>query len=182
MFAIVRSTLETYLKEKRVVTLSDFTIDIGSYTGSKDAVFVTLYLEGRVIASTGRIVCKKENTFFECIDNTLLCLKDPRFWSEIQDISNISKIHIRTDRFSTWDRRVLTDISQLDTKNEWLIFLSQNLWKFSVILPNMVHIDSSPTAYFDLICKKAGTDPKKLTPSDYVLYGFRTKSETDFAI
>lgn len=60
------------------------------------------------------------------------------------------------------------------------MFLSQNLGLISVILPNMVHIDSSPNAYFELACKKAGTDPKKLTASDFVLYGFRTKSETDF--
>jgi hypothetical protein len=79
MFAIVRKVLETYLKEKRVATLSDFTADISPYTSTKEAVFITLYYEGRVIASSGRIVCKKENTFFECIDNALLCLKDPRF-------------------------------------------------------------------------------------------------------
>ena len=182
MFSLVRIILETYLREKRVVTLSDFSADITSYTWSKDAVFVTLYYEWRVVASSGRIVCKKENTFYECIDNTLLCLKDPRFGSEIQDVANLSKIHIRTDRFTAWDRRVLRDLSELDTNNEWLMFLSQNLWKFSVILPNMVHIDSSPSAFFELACKKAQTDSTKLTPSDYVLYGFRTKSETDFEI
>lgn len=180
MFDIVRRTLETYLKEKRVATLSDFTTDISSFTGSKEAVFVTLYLEWRVVASSGRIVCKKENTFFECIDNTLLCLKDTRFSSEIQDVNNLSNIRIRTDRFSTGDRRVLRDISELDTKTEWLMFLSQNLWKFSLILPNMVHIDTSPNAYLDLACKKAWIDSKKLSPSDYVLYGFHTRSETDF--
>jgi hypothetical protein len=165
-----------------VATLSDFAEDISMYTGTKEAVFVSLYYEWRVVASSGRIVCKKENTFFECIDNTLLCLKDPRFGSEIQDINNLANIHIRTDRFSTGDRRVLKDISELDTKSEWLMFLSQNLGKFSVILPNMIHIDSSPSAYFDLACKKAWTDSKKLTPADYVLYAFRTKSETDFEL
>lgn len=182
MFALVRKILETYLREKRVATLSDFTSDVGAYTATKDAVFVTFYHEGRVIASSGRIVCKKENTLYEAIDNTLLCLKDPRFGSEIQDVNALANIHIRTDRFAPGDRRVLRDISELDTKSEWLIFLSQNLWLLSVVLPNMVHIDSSPTAYFQLACKKAGTDPAKLTPSDYVLYGFRTKNETDFEI
>jgi hypothetical protein len=46
----------------------------------------------------------------------------------------------------------------------------------------MVHIDSSPNAFFELACKKAGTDAKKLTSADYVLYAFRTKNETDFEI
>ncbi len=180
MYSIVRTTLETYLKEKRVVTLSDFTIDVSPYTGSRDSVFITLYFDGRVIASSGRIACKKENTFFECIDNTLLCLNDARFTSEIQDLSKIWDIHIRTDRFWPWDRRLIKDISELDTKSEWLILLSQNLGLLTVVLPNMVHIDSSPNAYFNLACKKIWLDPNKLTQSDYVIYGVRTKCETDF--
>lgn len=45
MFALVRKTLETYINEKRVATLSDFTSDLSSYTGTKEAVFVTLYYE-----------------------------------------------------------------------------------------------------------------------------------------
>ncbi|GAB0174680.1 MAG: hypothetical protein HHAS10_05590 [Candidatus Altimarinota bacterium] len=180
MFAIVRNVLDTYLREKRVITLSDFTSDISQYTASKEAVFITLYYEGRVIASSGRIVCKKENTLYECVDNTLMCLKDSRFGVEIQDLATLGKIHIRTDRFSAGDRRVLRDVTEIDTKNEGIMFLSQNLGKFAVILPNMIHIDTSPAAYFDLVCKKAQIDSSKLTPSDYVLYGFRTKSETDF--
>jgi hypothetical protein len=118
MYNIVRTTLETYLRDKRVVTLSDISSDVSGYTSTKDAIFVTLYHEGRVIASSGRIACKKENTLFECIDNTLLCLKDSRFTSEIQDIEKLKDIHIRTDRFTSDDRRVLPDISLLDVKTE----------------------------------------------------------------
>jgi hypothetical protein len=155
MFAIVRITLETYLREKRIITLSDITADITLYTSAKEAVFVTLYYEGRIIASSGRIACAKENSFYECIDNTLKCLQDPRFTSEIQDIEKLKDIHIRVDRFLPSDRRILQDIGLLDTKTEGIMILSQNLGKLAIILPNMIHIDSSPQAYFRLVCKKA---------------------------
>lgn len=79
MYTLVRKTLEIYLKEKRVITHADFLSEILPHLNTKESVFVTLYHEGRVIASSGRIQCKKENTAFECIDNTLLCLKDERF-------------------------------------------------------------------------------------------------------
>jgi AMMECR1 domain-containing protein len=155
MFSIVRITLETYLREKRIITLSDITTDITPYISTKEAVFVTLYYEGRIIASSGRIACAKENTFYECIDNTLKCLQDPRFTSEIQDIDKLRDIHVRVDRFSPTDRRILQDVSLLDTKTEGIMILSQNLGKLAIILPNMVHIDSSAQAYFRLVCQKA---------------------------
>lgn len=180
MYTIVRKTLDIYLREKRVLTLTDFPVESSTYVWLKDAVFVTLYYEGRVIASSGRIACKKENTLYECIDTTLLCLKDPRFTEEIQDIEKLTNISIRTDRFRPENRRVLRDISELDTTREGLIFLSQNLGILSIVLPHMVNWDTSPSAYFALACKKALIDPTKLAPADYVIYGLTTISESDF--
>ena len=97
------------------------------YSTKKDAVFVTLYYQGKVIASSGRISCKKENSLFECIDNSLLCLKDPRFLSEIQTVEMLSQVRIRVDIFSPQNRRVLQSIDELDTTREGVIFLSQNM-------------------------------------------------------
>jgi len=45
MHALVRKTLATYLREKRIITLSDFPPETTEYTTIKDAVFVTLYHE-----------------------------------------------------------------------------------------------------------------------------------------
>lgn len=180
MHTLVRKTLEVYLREKRVITPSDFPTEVSQYTSIKDAIFITLYLEWRVIASSGRIACKKENSLFECIDNTLLCLKDPRFSQEIQDIAKLSDIHIRTDQFRPENRRVLRTISELDTTKEGLILLSQSLGVLSMVLPHMVNLDSSPEKYFSLACKKWGIDPINLNPADYVIYGLTTVSESDF--
>jgi hypothetical protein len=100
MHSLVRKTLEIYIREKRVITQSDFPPEILQYIHSRESVFVTLYYESRVIASSGRIDCQKENSVFECIDNTLLCLKDSRFTSALQDPAILDKIHIRVDRFT----------------------------------------------------------------------------------
>ena len=180
MYTIVRKTLDIYLKEKRILTLTDFPAESTEYASLKDAIFITLYHEGRVVASSGRIACKKENTLYECIDTTLLCLKDPRFTEEIQDIEKLANISIRTDRFRPENRRVLRDISELDTTREGLIFLSQNLGILSIVLPHMVNWDTSPSAYFTLACKKSGIDPTNLAWSDYVIYWLTTISESDF--
>jgi hypothetical protein len=71
-----------------------------------------------VIASSGRIVCQKENSVFECIDNTLLCLKDTRFPFSLQSLEKLQEIYIRIDIFSPQDRRILQDITELDTSRE----------------------------------------------------------------
>jgi len=45
MIQLVRKTLDIYLREKRVVSQSDFTPDAQTYFTKKDSVFVTLYFE-----------------------------------------------------------------------------------------------------------------------------------------
>ena len=180
MYTLVRKTLEIYLREKRIITLSDIDKTLLEHTKTKMSVFITLYYQGKVIASSGRIQCKKENTLYECIDNTLLCLKDERFTTEIQNPEKLAEIHIRVDRFTAQNRRVLSSIDELDTREEGIIFLSQNLGKLAIILPRMVHLDSFPANYFILACKKVDLDSTKLIPSDYVLYGIKTENESDF--
>ncbi|MBP9779021.1 AMMECR1 domain-containing protein [Candidatus Gracilibacteria bacterium] len=178
--SLVRKTLEIYLGESRLITQSEFPEETLTESQKKESVFVTLYHEGRVIASSGRIQCKKENTLFECIDNTLLCLKDERFAPSLQSPDMLGKIQIRVDRFVSENRRMLTSIDSLDIRTEGILFLSQNLGVLSIILPNMVHVGSTPQAYFELACTKAGVDPKKLDSRDYNIYGLTTVSETDF--
>lgn len=182
MYTLVRKTLEVYLGESRVPTLSDLPSQSNPYMSLKDAVFVTLYREGKVIASSGRINCKKENSVYECIDNTLMCLKDPRFTSDIQSLSELASVSIRVDHFPPGGRRVLSSLSDIDPTREGMILLSQNLGKISVVLPHMIHTDLTPENMFTLVCQKAGIDAKKLNTNDYVLYALTTTSESDFGI
>lgn len=118
MYTLVRKTLEIYLTEKRVPTLSDIPSEVTSFLSSKESVFVTLYYQGKVIASSGRINCKKENSVYECIDNTLMCLKDPRFTPQIQDPGLLHSLSIRVDRFPPSGRRILPALSDLDPTKE----------------------------------------------------------------
>lgn len=180
MYTLVRKTLEIYLTEKRVPTLSDIPAEITPFLSSKEAVFVTIFHEWKVIASSGRINCKKENSVYECIDNTLMCLKDPRFTLQVQDPALLSSLSIRVDRFLPSGRRVLASLGDLDPRKEWLILLSQNFGTLSVILPHMIHTDITAENLFRLACKKANLDPQKITPADYVLYGLTTTTESDF--
>ena len=179
MHALVRKTLETYLREKRIVTQSDIPTDSIPMMSTRQSVFVTLYSDWRVIASAGRIQCQKENTVYECIDITLLCLKDPRFSTSLQSVDNLPNLHIRVDTFGAEDRRMIQNISEMNTRDEWLIFLSQNLGAMSVVLPHMIHLDATPERYYALACQKAGLDPIKLTHADYVLYALKTRESTD---
>ena len=85
MHEVVRKTLQIYLRERRVLGHSDFPQGDLSYLNEKNAVFVTLYFGGKVIASQGRINCKKENTLYECVDLALACLTDPRFSENLKN-------------------------------------------------------------------------------------------------
>jgi hypothetical protein len=79
---------------------------------------VTLYHNGIVIASSGRIQCRKDSSVYECIDNTLLCLKDPRFTAMLQTPEQLEEIHIRVDIFSPANRRILQKVEEMDVKKE----------------------------------------------------------------
>lgn len=118
MHALVRKTLETYLRDKRIITQSDIPADILPMMSTRHSVFVTLYSDGRVIASSGRIQCQKENTVYECIDITMLCLKDPRFAVSLQSTDSLASIHIRVDTFGSEDRRMLQSVTEMNTRDE----------------------------------------------------------------
>lgn len=174
MLQLARKTLETYLKEKRLLTQSDFSSEDLPYLNEKNAIFVTLYYQWKVIASQWRIQCKKENSLFECIDLTLACLKDPRFSENLQTLEALFHLQIRIDIIEAQSRRILKNISELNVRDEWIIFLSQNLGVLSVILPNMIKLDPTPEKYFEFSKQKAWINTP-ITDKDYVIYGLKTK-------
>jgi AMMECR1 domain-containing protein len=118
MHQLVRKTLETYINEKRIITQSDIPADMLALMSTRQSVFVTLYMDGRVIASAGRIQCQKENTVYEIVDATMLCLKDPRFASSLQSPEYLANLHIRVDTFSPEDRRMIQNASEMSVRDE----------------------------------------------------------------
>jgi hypothetical protein len=79
MHNIARKILKVYLTEKRIPTIEELGLTGNEHEKTKQISFVTLYKNGKIIASSGRIHLKKSNTLFELIENALFCLKDPRF-------------------------------------------------------------------------------------------------------
>lgn len=179
MHNIVKKTLEIYLKEKRIITQSELTTDEIIYINDKNPVFVTIYHNWKVIASQGRIQCKKENTLMELIDISLACLKDSRFSENLANIDAIANLQIRVDLIEPTSRRMLKDISELSVRDEWIIFLSQNLKALSVILPNMIKINPTAQKYFEIAKQKANIT-QNLEFSDYVIYWLKTKIFSNF--
>lgn len=151
----VRKTLETYLRERRILTQGEFTADDIPYTKEKNAAFVTLYHDGKVIASQGRIQCKKENTLLEVLDLSLACLMDSRFSENLKNPEMISGISVRVDILTKDSRRMIKNITELNAQNEGIIFLSQNLGKMSIILPNMIKTNPTPENFLEIAKKKA---------------------------
>lgn len=168
MISFVRKVLETYLRERRVLTAADFTADDLIFANTKNAVFITLYFQGKVIASQGRIACKTENSLTESLDLTLSCLKDPRFSANFQNLELLPQISIRVDTFDNSMRRQLKNIFEI-TASEGLIFLSPSLGKMSVILPNMIAAQT-PEKILDFAKQKAGVE----TDENSFLYALRT--------
>ena len=174
MHKIARRILETYLKEKNILTIEELGLSGSEHETSKNLVFVTLYKNGGVIASSGRIHLKKPNTLFELIENTLSCLRDPRFAESVKNPDELSNVQIRVDMIRSEGRRTLGNISELDTKREGLILLSQTKNAVGVLLPNIANVASTPAEYFEIVCKKAGLNPTDLKPEDILLYGIES--------
>lgn len=179
MHKIARRVIETYLREKRILTIEELWLSGTEYETSKNLIFVTLYKNGGIIASSGRIHLKKPNTLFELIENSLFCLRDTRFAEAIKNPDELANVQVRVDMIRPEGRRILGNISELDTKREGLILLSQTKNALGVLLPNITNIASSPEEYFQIVCKKADLNPAALKPEDMILYGIESTRFSD---
>ena len=179
MQKIARRIIETYLQEKKILTIEELWLSGTEHETSKNLIFVTFYKNGGIIASSGRIHIKKPNTLFELIENTLFCLRDPRFSEAIKNPDEFKNVQIRVDMIRPEGRRILWNISELNIKREWLILLSQSKNTLWVLLPGITNVASTPSEYFQIVCKKAWLDPASLKPEDIILYGIESRIFSD---
>ncbi|MDD2487208.1 MAG: AMMECR1 domain-containing protein [Candidatus Gracilibacteria bacterium] len=177
---IARKVLETYLNEKKILNTDELGLRDHEMAKTKDLCFVTLYKDGKIIASSGRVSIKKPNTAQELIENTLFCIKDPRFAESIKNPLEIKKINFRVDIMSNEQRKVVTSLDEIDPKINGIILISQSLGKIGVILPKIANLISTSKDLFSLVCKKAGLDAKDLKEEDYVLYKIESTVYSDF--
>lgn len=180
MHSIAKSVIKSYLASGKIPTLAELAIEAHPDLETKHLSFVTLYKDGKIIASSGRVHLKRENTILELIDNSLACLKDPRFAEYVKTGEDFDKAEVRVDIIRNEDRRIITKPSDMDPKNEGYIFLSQNLGKLAVLLPGITTIATSPEEMYEIVCKKAEVDPSKLSASDYVLFAIKSTVHSTF--
>ena len=178
MHQAARAALVAYLKEGRIPALEEIGLAGSEQSRTKDPCFVTLYKDGKVVASSGRIQIKNENTAKEMVENALLCLKDPRIAGAVSGPDDLANVRIRTDVITK--RRVLPGINALDAKKEGIIFLAQGLGKLSVLLPGIANVASTPAEFLSIAMKKAGVDAATLKEGDYFVYGIETAASSDF--
>lgn len=174
---LVRSVLKSYLNSGVIPAISDLGLEGHPDLLTKNLVFVTLYLNGSVVASSGRVYALQNHTISECIDNTLLALKDARATSI--SIENLDTVRIRVDIIQSTDRRVIRSFSELNPREEGVILLSQNLGKLSVVLPKILPPDINSEGIFKIACVKADM-PSSQDLRDYVLFAIRSTQYSDF--
>lgn len=178
--AAARKTLVTYLSESRVPAISEVGLAESEYARTKDAAFVTIYKDGKVVASSGRLHPKQDNTAKELMENALLCLRDPRIAGAVASVDDLARVRIRTDVLPASRRRVLQNVSELDIQKEGLVFLDQNNGKLSIILPNIANLVSRPQDLLSIAIRKAGLDPASVREGEYLIYGIQTESASEF--
>lgn len=180
MHTIARKILETYLGEKKIPTIEELGLAGSEHEKTKNLIFVTIYKDGSIIASSGRIHLKKPNTLFELIENTLFCLRDPRFSQAVKTLDDLKNVQIRVDMIRGDQRRILQNIGELNTKKEGLILLSQTKNSVGVLLPNITNIASTPEEYLDIVCQKAWLEQRVLKPEDFILYAIESTMFSEF--
>lgn len=180
MHNIARKVIEIYLNEQKIPTIEELWVTSNEHNNTKHISFVTIYKDGKIIASSGRINIKKTNTLLELIENSLFCLKDPRFVAAIKNPLEIKNVKIRVDLIANNQRKIVEKINNIDITKQWLIIISQTQWKLWVILPNIANLVSTPEDLFNLVCKKAWLEAKELKDEDYILYSIESEQFSDF--
>lgn len=180
MHNIAKKVIEVYLNEKKIPTLEELWLLSHEFNNTKYISFVTIYKEGKIIASSWRINVKKSNTLLELIENSLYCIKDPRFIESIKNAVEINKVKFRVDIIMPNQRKIVNKIEEIDISKHWLIIINQEAWKLGIILPNIANMISSPKDLFELVCKKAWIDSNATKEDEYILYSIESTQYWEF--
>lgn len=127
MNKMARNALDFFLKTQNIPTIEDIGEQFNKLLETKHISFVTMYLDGRVVASSGRINIKRPNTILELIENTLFCLKDPRFVESVKNPDELKKVKFRVDIVRNEQRKIVNSLQEVDISKHGLILISQTL-------------------------------------------------------
>jgi AMMECR1 domain-containing protein len=180
MQEFVRAALSRYISTQRVPTPEEIGISPDHpLMQRKDIVFVTLSRDGETVASSGRVAVKKSSSAVELVENSLLCLKDPRVTAFLGDPTFIDDVRVRVDVVPTDKRKIITTLDEISPNIHGLILISEKHEALGVVLPGMSRLASTPQELFYLVAKKAGLDPAALAEDEYILYTIETEVSSD---
>jgi hypothetical protein len=114
---LVRIYLEAELKGTPPPSLSELGATHLPENETKYLAFVTLYRNGEVIASSGRIHNTQLSTLAECLSNARKALEDIRAVGQVT-LETLASVAIRVDVISPMDRRVITNIEDCNARSE----------------------------------------------------------------
>lgn len=174
MHKLARIILESYLFEKKTLTVADIE-KIENLPKQKSPVFVTIMDGDTIVGSTGRVYPKNDTIPAELIENTTLLVEDPRFQPYRDNPEKTRKLHYRVDIFHDEDRRILHHPDELMSASEWMILLCQKQEKVGVILPHMFSSPLSGEEVYHRIIKKINLDTAHLGKWDVILYWVKTE-------
>lgn len=174
MNKLARTILESFLFEKKTLTVSDLE-KIEQTPKEKCPVFITVSDGDTIVASAGRIYPKHDTIGEELIENTTLIALDPRFQPYLDNPEKVRKIHYRIDIFHDEDRRLLHHPDELVSASEGMILLCQKQEKIGIILPHMLTSSLSGEEIYHNLIRKIDLDTTHLGKWDVILYGVKTE-------
>ena len=146
---------------------------------NKYACFVTLYLDGEIIASSGRVHPTKDSTLEELIDNIVIATEDSRFAGHVSNPELARKLTYRIDLIIPEYRRLVTNPDEIQLPHEGIIVLCQKQGKLAIILPGMTPDVKTGEDLYRHALVKAEIDTKSLKRGDVLVYALKTKVYQD---
>jgi len=175
MHTIAKKILESFVFEKKQPTIIDLWLAEHEMAHNKYASFVTLTLDGEVVASSWRVHPVKDSTLEELIDNVMNATEDARFAQKVKNPELARRLTYRIDLIIPEYRRLVTSPDDIDITKEWVIVLCQKQWKLAVILSGMMPDVASWDELYRYALNKADINTRELKKGDVLVYALRTK-------
>lgn len=145
---LAKESLETYVKEKRMIDIPDWVEE--EMLKSRAGVFVSLKIKGQLRGCIGTIAPAKGNIAEEIITNAISSgTMDPRFEAVVEE--ELHLIRYSVDVLAKPER--IMSLEELDVKRYGVIVTSG--YRRGLLLPNLEGVDS-PVDQVNIALRKAG--------------------------
>lgn len=130
---LAKEAVETYVREKRVITPQNIPKELNRKAGA----FVTIKKHGELRGCIGTIQGTQPNLAYEIVQNAISsATQDPRFFPVSEE--ELSELQYSVDTLNPPEK--ITDISQLDPKVYGVIV--ERGWQRGLLLPDLEGVDT----------------------------------------